>query len=167
MILEPVAPFRNRDVGFRVAADAWELAAYHRLRRRVFCDEQRLFEGDDRDAIDARAIALVAAGLIAGVVDEILGGVRIWEPCPRAWWGGRLVVHPDHRGTTGIATGLIRLAVATACRRGAQSFRATIQTQNVPLFARLGWTVLEPVELCGVPHALMAADLEPFGGGVS
>jgi putative N-acetyltransferase (TIGR04045 family) len=167
VILEPVAPFRNRDVVFRIAADGWELRAYHRLRRQVFCDEQRLFVGDDRDAMDGRAIALVAGSRIAGVVDDIVGGVRIWDAAAGAWWGGRLAVHREHRGTAGIATGLIRLAVATACRRGARSFRATVQAQNVPLFVRLGWLVVEPVEVRGAPHALMAADLAPFGGGVS
>lgn len=167
MILEPVAPFRNRDVVVRIAADDWELRAYHRLRRRVFCGEQRLFAGDDRDAVDRHATVLVAGSRIAGVVDDIVGGVRIWEAGAGAWWGGRLVVHPDHRGTAGIATALIRLAVASACRRGAQSFRATVQVQNVPLFARLGWTVVEPVEVRGAPHALMAAELARFGGGAS
>jgi putative N-acetyltransferase (TIGR04045 family) len=167
MILEPVAPFRNRDVVFRAAAEAWELAAYHRLRRRVFCDEQRLFAGDDRDAIDARATALLAVGRLAGVVDDVVAGVRIWEAEPGAWWGGRLVVHADHRGTAGIASGLIRLAVATACRRGARSFRATVQVPNVALFVRLGWTVVAAVDVRGAPHALMAADLAAFGGGAS
>lgn len=168
MILEPVARFHSREVVFRVAADLWELRAYHRLRKRVFCDEQRLFAGDDRDAVDGCATALVAGSRVAGVVDDIVGGVRIWEAAAGAWWGGRLVVHPDHRGTAGIATGLVRLAVATACHRGARSFHATVQVQNAPLFVRLGWRVVEaPIERCGAPHALMAADLAPFGGGAS
>jgi len=158
MILEPVPPFRCRDVAFRAAAD-WELAAYHQLRRRVFCDEQRLFTGDDLDALDARALVLVALSRTAGVIDDLVGGVRTWEDAPGAWWGGRLVTHPDHRGTAGIATGLIRLAVATAARRGARSFHATVQIQNVPLFLRLGWTQLAAVDVRGAPHALMAADL--------
>jgi putative N-acetyltransferase (TIGR04045 family) len=158
VILEPVAPFRSRDVAFRAAA-GWEIAAYRRLRRRVFCDEQRLFVGDDTDAIDAHAIALIAASRTAGVVDDVVGGVRIWQEAPGAWWGGRLVTHPDHRATAGIASGLVRLAVATAVGLGAQSFRATVQVQNVPLFERLGWMALATVELRGVAHALMAADL--------
>lgn len=167
MILEPVAPFRGGDVAVRIATEAWELVAYHRLRRRVFCDEQRLFAGDDRDAIDGHATALVAGARIAGVVDDIVGGVRIWEASPGAWWGGRLAVHPEHRGIAGIATGLVRLAVATACRRGAQSFRATVQVQNTAMFERLGWMVLAQIEAHGAPHAVMAADLARHGGGAS
>jgi putative N-acetyltransferase (TIGR04045 family) len=165
VIVEPVTPFVARDVGFRPAAAGWELAAYHRLRRRAFCDEQRLFDGDDRDAIDDRAIALVAVTRIAGVVDDVVGGVRIWEDAPGAWWGGRLVTQPDHRGRAGVATGLIRLAVATAHRRGARSFRATVQAHNAPLFDRLGWTRLDAISVRGAPHLWMAADLG--AGGVS
>lgn len=162
MIVEPVdrvAPCRVGDVEFRAAADARELAAYHRLRRGAFCDEQGLFDGDDRDAIDDRALALVAVIRIAGLVDDVVGGVRIWQEAPGAWWGGRLVSHPDHRRTAGIATGLIRLAVTTARRRGARSFHATVQARNVAWFVRLGWTELGAVEVCGAPHALMAADI--------
>jgi len=170
MMLEPVEslpPFRSGDVGIRIATEAWELVAYRRLRRRVFCDEQRLFLGDDHDAIDARAMVLVAAGRIAGVIDDVIGGVRLWEDSPGAWWGGRLVVHAAHRGTAGIASRLVRLAVATACARGARSFRATVQTSNVALFERLGWSIVEHVAVRGAPHALMAAALARSGGAAS
>ena len=164
MIAEPVAPFVARDLRFRPVAAGWELAAYHRLRRRAFCDEQRLFDGDDRDAIDDLAVALVAVARVAGVVDDVVGGVRIWESAAGAWWGGRLVTQPEHRGVAGVATGLIRLAVATARRRGARSFRATVQVANAPLFDRLGWTRLEAIAVRGAPHLVMAAEL---GGGAA
>lgn len=167
MIVEPVAPPRAREVELRIAREPWELCAYHRLRRRVFCDEQRLFAGDDRDAIDGCATVLVAGHRIAGVVDDIVGGVRIWEASAGVWWGGRLVVEPDHRGAAGIATGLIRLAVTTACRRGATAFRAAVQVGNAALFEHLGWTALEAVELRGAPHVVMAADLARHRGAAS
>jgi putative N-acetyltransferase (TIGR04045 family) len=159
MILEPVAPYRGRDVCLRPAAGAWERAAYLALRRRVFCGEQRLFAGDDLDAADAHAIFLVAMARTAGVVDDVIAGVRVWQDAPGAWFGGRLVTHPEHRGAAGVATGLVRLAVATACQRGCTSFHATVQLRNVPLFERLGWSTIDRVEVCGAPHALMAADL--------
>ena len=54
MILEHVRPFRSRTLSYGLAVERWELAAYHALRRGVFCDEQRLFQGDDRDGEDAR-----------------------------------------------------------------------------------------------------------------
>ena len=171
MILEPVVPFRSRHVTFKAAVDAWELVAYRRLRRRIFCDEQGLFAGDDADAVDARAIPLVATTHVAGMPDEVVGVVRAWEEEAGQWWGGRLGTPADHRGDRAIAPGLVRLAVGTACRHGCQRFRATVQVQNVRLFERLRWTVTGGVEVCGRPHALMDADLAYYaalpeaGGG--
>jgi putative N-acetyltransferase (TIGR04045 family) len=165
MILEPVSPFRSRHVTFKPATEAWELQAYFRLRKRIFCDEQGLFEGDDGDSLDERAGALVALANVSGMPDEVVGVVRIWERDPAHWWGGRLGTHPVHRGDRTIAPGLIRLAVGTACRRGARSFHATVQLQNVGLFERLHWRALSEVEVCGRPHALMEADLLHYGGG--
>jgi putative N-acetyltransferase (TIGR04045 family) len=165
MILEPVLPFRSHDLSFKPATEPWELRAYRRLRHRIFCDEQGLFERDDGDDHDARATPLVALANVAGMPDDVVGVVRIWEQEPGQWWGGRLGTHPSHRGDRMIAPGLVRLAVGTACRRGCQRFRATVQTRNVPLFERLSWRVLGPVEVCSRPHALMEADLSRYGGG--
>jgi putative N-acetyltransferase (TIGR04045 family) len=167
MILEPVAPFRSHDVTFKAAVEAWELVAYRRLRRRIFCLEQGLFQDDDGDTIDDRATPLVALSNVAGMPDEVVGVVRIWESEPRQWWGGRLGTHPDHRGDRTIAPGLVRLAVGTACRRGCSRFLATVQLQNVRLFERLRWSVAGEAEVCGRPHALMEADLSHYGGGLA
>jgi putative N-acetyltransferase (TIGR04045 family) len=165
MILEPVAPFRSHDLSFKPATEPWEMRAYRRLRRRIFCDEQALFDLDDGDANDDRATALVALANVAGMPDDVVGVVRIWEQEPGQWWGGRLGTHPAHRGDRTIAPGLIRLAVGTACRRGCRRFHATVQTRNVALFERMSWRVLAMVEVCGRPHALMEADLAHYGGG--
>jgi|CZKU01.1.fsa_nt_gi putative N-acetyltransferase (TIGR04045 family) len=165
MILEPVQPFRSHHLTFKPAVEAWELRAYRNLRRRIFCKEQNLFDTDDGDAVDDRATPLVALSNVSGMPDAVVGVVRIWEASPGQWWGGRLGTHPSHRGDRTIAPGLIRLAVETACRRGCQRFRATVQVRNVPLFERLFWRALEPVEVCGAPHALMEADLAHYGGG--
>jgi putative N-acetyltransferase (TIGR04045 family) len=164
MILEAVVPFRSRDVAFKLATEAWEVAHYGRLRRRIFCDEQRLFDDDDRDAIDARAIPIVAVTRVAGMPDQVVGVVRIWEESPGEWWGGRLGTHPDHRRDGAIGPGLVRLAVTTACRRGCRRFSATVQTRNVALFERLCWHVVGTTEVCGLPHALMEADLAHYRG---
>ena len=110
MILEPVTPFRSRHVTFKHVAEAWELRAYRRLRRRIFCDEQQLFALDDGDAVDERATAIVSLANVAGMPDEVIGVVRIWEEERGQWWGGRLGTHPRHRGDRTIAPGLIRLA---------------------------------------------------------
>jgi putative N-acetyltransferase (TIGR04045 family) len=165
MILEPVQPFRSHHLTFKPALEAWEIRAYRNLRRRIFCNEQGLFEGDDGDVVDDRATPLVALANVSGMPDDVVGVVRIWEALPGQWWGGRLGTHPAHRGDRKIAPGLVHLAVSTACSRGCQHFHATVQVRNVPLFERLHWRTLEPVEVRGTPHMLMAADLAHYGGG--
>jgi putative N-acetyltransferase (TIGR04045 family) len=162
VIFDPVRPFRCGDIGWRLATEAWELRAYHALRRRIFCDEQALFDGDDRDQVDERAIPIVAVARTAGVGEEVAGVVRIWREEPGEWFGGRLGTAPAHRKNGAIGTGLIDLAVRTACRRGCSRFRATVQERNVKLFERLGWCVTERLEAFGVPHARMQADLSRF-----
>ena len=167
MILEAVRPFRSHDVTFKPATEEWELRAYRRLRRRIFCEEQGLFESDDGDSTDDRATPLVALANVAGMPDDVVGVVRIWEAEPGEWWGGRLGTHPSHRGDRAIGPGLVRLAVGTACRLGCRRFRATVQLRNVPQFERLHWRVLGPTEVCDRPHALMQADLSHYGGGAA
>jgi putative N-acetyltransferase (TIGR04045 family) len=162
VILEPVRPFRCGDIGFKLVTEPWELRGYFALRRRIFCDEQRLFEGDDRDDVDARALPIIAVARTAGIAEEIAGVVRIWEDLSGEWSGGRLGTDPAHRKNGTIGTGLIELAVRTACRRGCSRFRATVLERNIKLFERLGWYVIERVEAYGVPHARMQAELSRF-----
>jgi putative N-acetyltransferase (TIGR04045 family) len=139
----------------RLARGVRELAAYFALRREIFCDEQGLFAGSDRDARDDGAYPLVCLTDDARVV----GVVRIWEETPGQWWGGRLGVHRVFRAVGAIGRWLILAAVGTARAWGAARFRATVQRPNVPLFRRLRWRSLEELVLHGQPHHLMEADL--------
>ena len=68
-----------RPCEFRVAwaASAWQRGEAMALRRAVFCVEQGIFVGDDRDAIDAHAQLLVAQACVGGMPDEVVGTVRI------------------------------------------------------------------------------------------
>ena len=166
MILEAVVPFRSRDVGFKLALEDWEVASYYRLRRRIFCDEQRLFPADDRDTVDDRALPIVAVSRVAGIPDDVVGVVRVWQEGAGLWWGGRLGTHPEHRRNGTIGPGLVRLAVRTACRRGCSRFRATVQLPNVPLFERLHWRSIGDARVCDIPHALMEADLDHYRAGL-
>jgi putative N-acetyltransferase (TIGR04045 family) len=166
MILESVQRFRSQDVAFKVATEPWEIRDYRRLRRRIFCEEQALFSGCDLDDIDMHAVPIVAVTGLAGMPDEVIGVVRIWEETDAMWWGGRLGTHPEHRRNGTIGPGLVHLAVTTACRRGCVAFRATVQVRNVPLFERLHWAAIGDVEVCGQPHALMEADLRHYGRSV-
>ena len=60
-----------------------------------------------------------------------------------------------HLGAT-----LIRLAVSRANALGCSTFLAQVQMQNVPLFRKLGWQMLEETSIHGRPHARMQADLD-------
>ncbi|MGO8242108.1 histone acetyltransferase, partial [Rhizobium ruizarguesonis] len=50
MMLETFAPSRSSEFQVKFATSAWEHSQAHALRRTVFCEEQQIFEGDDRDA---------------------------------------------------------------------------------------------------------------------
>ena len=142
------------------------LAEYWQLRSAIFCQEQHLFEDCDRDAKDAIAYPIAAlshdARLGSGVPGGVVGVVRILEESPRVWYGGRLGVHPDCRRLNQIGKGLIWKAVTTAHGWGCDRFLATVQIQNVRFFERLHWQSLKELEIRGVSHHLMEADLSYY-----
>nr|WP_246504077.1 MSMEG_0567/Sll0786 family nitrogen starvation N-acetyltransferase [Plastoroseomonas arctica] len=144
------------------AGAPWEHAAAAALRRAVFCDEQGLFAGDDRDAIDADAITLVAIAHLGAAWGEVVGTVRLHEESPGLWWGSRLAVAAPYRRVAAIGTALIRLAVSTAHARGCTRFLAHVQAQNAALFHRLHWTTEAEVTLHGHPHHRMQAALDAY-----
>lgn len=165
-----------RPCEFRVswASTEWQGRQAHALRRAVFCIEQGIFVGDDRDAIDAQAQLLVAQACVGGLPDDVVGTVRIHEVEPGLWWGSRLAVHAAFRHHGRIGATLIRLAVCSAHTRGATRFLAHVQAQNVPLFQRLHWHALGAETLHGRAHERMQADLayyppchDPWAGFVT
>ena len=161
---------------FRVkwAATDWEREQALALRRAVFCAEQGIFLGDDRDAIDERAQLIVALSCVGGAPDAMVGTVRIHEESPELWWGSRLAVHAAFRHHGRIGATLIRLAVSSAHARGCREFLAHVQSQNAAMFERLHWRSLQRETLHGRPHDLMRADLahyapcdKPYAGFVT
>ena len=165
MILEPVRPYVSPSHRVKFATEAWQLRGAARLRREVFCTEQGLFQAHDRDAIDHRAICIVALANRCGWEDEVVGTVRIHrarEDDAHEWWGSRLAVASAYRRQAGLGTSLIRLAVSSAHARGCDRFLAHVQSRNAPLFRRLHWTSLGELELHGHPHHLMEADLAHY-----
>ena len=88
-------PSRFMPCEFRIkwAATDWEREQALSLRRAVFCVEQGIFVGDDRDAIDDHAQLLVALSCVGGAPDAVVGTVRIHEESPGHWWGSRLAVY--------------------------------------------------------------------------
>lgn len=156
------APFVHKEYRVKWATLPWEIDEAHKLRRAVFCVEQGVFIGDDRDEIDTRAQLLVVVNCIAGIPDQVVGTVRIHETAPREWLGSRLAVHPSFRGRGKIGSSLIRLAVSSAHALGCDLFLAHVQSQNAPLFRRMGWDTLEEEMLLGRPHHLMKARLDCY-----
>lgn len=159
MIFEPFRPFLAADFQVKFATQTWERRCASALRRQVFCDEQGLFDGDDRDGIDEVAIPLVAVAMLGLLADDVVGTVRIHEAEPGVWWGSRLAVAEDYRKVGALGAALIRLAVSSAHARGCTRFLAHVQAQNALLFRRLHWKAVEEKELHGRPHYLMQADL--------
>ena len=136
---------------------AEDVTGYRALRRRVFVEEQGLFEGSDLDERDddPRTVVLVARSARG----ELLGGVRAGPACGGpdiGWWqGGRLVVDPAARGVGGVGPALVRAACAYAESAGALRFDAAVQLRNERLFRLLGWQPVRPVTVAGHPHLLM------------
>ncbi|OJF93778.1 MSMEG_0567/Sll0786 family nitrogen starvation N-acetyltransferase [Pararhizobium antarcticum] len=159
MMIEPFAPFRTGEFQVKFATSAWESREAHALRRDVFCHEQQLFEGDDRDAIDDHAIPIVALSMLGVAADRLVGTVRIHQEEPGLWWGSRLAVQRDFRKIGALGATLIKLAVSSANAMGCHTFLANVQVQNGLLFRRLHWDVIEEFEVYGKPHLRMKADL--------
>jgi putative N-acetyltransferase (TIGR04045 family) len=168
---DPLPPWCELDPsytprGFRIqwASDPWMDREAMALRRRVFCEEQALFDGDDADEIDRdpSTRSLVAMAWLAGEADAVVGTVRIHQAAPGVWWGSRLAVRADWRQHKRLGSSLIQLAVSSAHALGCQEFLAHVQAQNVPLFERLHWQQLDLREIHGRPHALMRASLAHY-----
>jgi len=159
MLWEQSMQFQPGAFLIKPAEQDWERRQAMAMRRQVFCEEQGLFAGDDRDAVDDHARLLVAVTLLGGMSDQVVGTVRIHERTPGTWYGSRLAVARSLRRHAGLGSGLIELAVRSAHGLGARVFLAHVQSQNVPLFERLHWHSLEQVQLHGRPHAFMRADL--------
>jgi putative N-acetyltransferase (TIGR04045 family) len=163
MIFDPFKPFTASDFQIKFATESWEQREAAALRRAVFCREQGLFGGgDDRDAIDDVAITIVAISLLGVAAGEVVGTVRIHQPEPGLWWGSRLAVAEDYRRVGALGAALIRLAVSSAHALGCRTFLAHVQGQNLPLFQQMSWTTLEELELHGLPHHRMQADLAAY-----
>ena len=135
---------------------------YWELRSAIFCEEQHLFEATDRDELDAEAYPITAIHHGSSHCGQVVGVVRIVEQQPRIWYGGRLGVQREFRRHNQIGKGLIWKAVTTAHGWGCDRFLATVQIQNVQFFQRLHWSSIDELEIKGIRHHLMEADLSYY-----
>lgn len=145
------------ELACRVAVEPFERDGHFSVRRRVFCDEQELFDSDDRDARDERPDSLHVIGTVDARIE---GAVRLYPlDEPGLWRGDRLAVLAGSR-VRHLGALLVRFAVRTAGVRGGDRMVAHIQLRNVPFFAALGWRAEgEPAPFHGVDHQLMTIDL--------
>ncbi len=143
----------------RLARGPDELAAHYAVRRRVFVEDQALFDGSDEDARDRLPGTLHVVGLSDG---EVAGAVRLYPVDDAGLWkGDRLAVLPEAR-VRRLGALLVRFAVATAGERGGHTMVAQIQLPNVHFFEHLGWsTDGSPAPYHGVMHQPMAIPLVP------
>ncbi len=162
MIADDFGPFAACHFRLKAATERWEQEGAAALRRQVFCAEQGIFSGHDRDAIDASAIHLVALSTMAVLADEVVGTVRIHQSEPGIWYGSRLAVDRRYRRVGALGAALIRLAVSSANAAGCVRFYANVQAQNELMFRRLSWHRISEVELHGQPHVFMQADLAAY-----
>jgi putative N-acetyltransferase (TIGR04045 family) len=160
--IRPPAVYRGPGILTQVASEPWQLQSYHRLRQAVFVEEQGLFIDTDEDELDGQAFAIVAMTVSHGMPDEVVGTVRIFRKpsgAPHVWYGGRLAVEPAYRRQGSIGDGLIRAAVCSAHAMGCGQFLATVQLPVVRYFERHHFSIRGNLDVCGVSHALMEADL--------
>jgi putative N-acetyltransferase (TIGR04045 family) len=157
---EVSALLRREEIALRydIAEREPLISDYFALRRRIFCEEQRLFAVDDRDVWDDVAVPIVCV-LAANGTERVLGVVRIYRESGSTWYGGRLGVDAAYRRSGKIGQRLVWKAVTTAHGRGCRKFLAVIQRQNVVFFERMHWWALGDVQAHGQPHMLMEADL--------
>jgi putative N-acetyltransferase (TIGR04045 family) len=144
--------------GCRIATTREELARHHHIRHEVFVREQGLFVETDRDRYDHSAGVIRVLGHCRGVA---AGTVRLYplDRSGRRWQGDRLAVLPSYRAC-GLASPLVRFAVATAAALGGDVMVAHIQIANVAFFEHLGWSRQgEQETYVGVPHQPMAIAL--------
>jgi len=177
MLLDFEKPFKYNYISFDYLSQSWQNSGYWSLRKSVFCEEQKIFDGHDRDIVDEKAIPILALDECMALVYNVVGAVRIDEREPGIWWGSRLCVEKDYRThsrfhtnllfdektnplfTISIGAALIYKAVCTAHFLGCDGFFAFVQKQNVKLFQRLHWECVREVNLHRVSHYLMKADL--------
>ncbi len=158
--------FRSQHVRVKVAKSQWEKRGYFELRQKIFSHEQQILSVDEKDEKDFRAIPIVALASSWSIGDAVVGAVRIYQDVnarpENVWYGGRLCVARSYRGHQSIAKALINEAVSRAKELGCTRFLANVQPQNERYFQSVHWQTLGDIEIAGLPHRHMIADLDCY-----
>jgi predicted GNAT family N-acyltransferase len=150
----------DRELEIRWARSAADVEDALRLREQVFCGEQGVPVSEERDALDDRALHLVA---ITGG-RRVVGTLRLLR-AGRVAKIGRVAVEREWRGS-GIASRMLEAALTVACERGCREARLASQVRAVALYERAGFVVAsEPFEEAGIAHVWMRRALAPAPAG--
>lgn len=126
----------SREVSVCVAASPEELDQVYEIRRRVFVEEQRVPLEHERDAIDGRAVHVLAR-----LDGKPAAAARLFTDAHdgRLAWIGRLAVLPAAR-RAGVASAIMAFLLDRCRRDGMARVRLHAQTYVRDLYARLGFT---------------------------
>ena len=97
-----------------------------------------------------------------GTKERVVGVVRIYGKQNQHLVSPHTIVFFLFRKFNQIGKGLIWKAVTTANGWGCDQFLATVQIQNVRFFRRLKWNSIKQIEIKGIKHHLMEADLNYY-----
>lgn len=122
------------------------------VREQVFCREQGVSRAEEFDGRDQDALHVIALDLDGR---RVIGTLRLLLDGDRAKLG-RVAVRPQWR-QRGIASRMLKLALAGARERGCVQVRLAAQLQVTELYRRAGFTVeSEPFEEAGIAHVWMS-----------
>jgi hypothetical protein len=76
MVFDPFDRFTPQDFVFKIARTPQEMEGFWALRRAIFCEEQKVFHGSDRDEFDQFAIPIICETLVIAF-DFVLGSAKV------------------------------------------------------------------------------------------
>jgi putative N-acetyltransferase (TIGR04045 family) len=133
-----------------------EVEALLLLREEVFCAEQGVPVAEERDALDATALHLVAVG----PAGDVVGTCRLVAREGGEWSLGRMAVRREWRGR-GVGRLLVREAERQARAGGARTVALGAQMHAVRFYSGLGYRSRGGVYPdAGIPHVRMARPLD-------
>jgi predicted GNAT family N-acyltransferase len=138
----------------RWASGAADLRGAVSVREEVFCVEQGVPKDEELDGLDDQAFHLVAVE----PNDAVIGTLRLLIVAGEAKIG-RVAVKRRWR-RQGVASRMLKMALADARARGCRRARLASQLQATGLYEEAGFSVeSEPFEEAGIPHVWMARAL--------
>jgi predicted GNAT family N-acyltransferase len=149
------APAPSSAVELRWAAGEDDRRQALRLREEVFCGEQGVPRELEVDGLDDRALHLLALAVGSA---RTVGTLRLLVDGAEAKVG-RVAVTPPWR-SRGIASRMLRAALAMAAQEGCRSARLAAQLRATGVYEGAGFEIAsEPFEQAGIIHVWMRRSL--------